>query len=319
MPGLTVAAARDHIAACCLTPTGTDRVGLEVELLAYAAGDRGVRPDTSPLTALRLPGGSRVTIEPGGQVELSGPPCADAAEAVSRMALDLAAVRGTAAVYGIELVATGFDGHRPPERIVRSPRYDAMEAWFDADGPSGRAMMCNTAALQVNVDLTPERWRRAHAVGPALVAAFAGRRRLAAWWGIDRSRTAPCLGDWADYVLDARVMMLDYRPVVGPLTFRQHVEGGHATVEQLDYHLTTLFPPVRPRGWLELRFLDSLPDPWWPVAVAVTVAALEHDIVDVGDLWDEAVAVGLAHPRLAAAAAACFEAAGVDRPSALVR
>ena len=58
--------------------------------------------------------------------------------------------------------------------------------------------------------------------------------------------------------------------------FSAWISDGHAlgrpTVDDLDYHLTTLFPPVRPGGWLELRYLDALPDPWWRVAAAVVTA-----------------------------------------------
>ena len=63
-----------------------------------------------------------------------------------------------------------------------------------------------------------------------------------------------------------------------PLTLRAWIQDGHAlghpTEDDVAYHLTTLFPPIRPRGWLELRMLDALPEPWWHVAAAVTVTAL---------------------------------------------
>ena len=44
---------------------------------------------------------------------------------------------------------------------------------------------------------------------------------------------------------------------------------GYPTVDDLAYHLATLFPPVRPKGWLELRMIDAVPDPRWQVAVAL--------------------------------------------------
>ena len=65
----------------------------------------------------------------------------------------------------------------------------------------------------------------------------------------------------------------------------------------LDYHLTTLFPPVRPRGYVEIRCLDALPDRWWP-ALAALVATLVDDPVaadeaaelcaPVADAWQTA-------------------------------
>ena len=64
-----------------------------------------------------------------------------------------------------------------------------------------------------------------------------------------------------------------------PLPFARWIHEGHElgwpTLDDFAYHLTTLFPPVRPRGWLELRVVDALPDAWWPVAVAVTTALLD--------------------------------------------
>ena len=43
----------------------------------------------------------------------------------------------------------------------------------------------------------------------------------------------------------------------------------------LDYHLTTLFPPVRPRGYVEIRCLDALPDRWWPALAALTATLVD--------------------------------------------
>lgn len=291
-------------------------------MLAYGS------PDRDALAALPMPGGSRITFEPGGQVELSGPPCPDVGAAIAAMSADIAALGAH-----VELVARGID-ERPPTRVVHSPRYDAMEQFFDADGPAGRRMMCSTASMQVNLDLgPPERWDLAHRVSPVLAAAFAnsagqgGTRstRLATWWAIDPTRTSPCTGGWADYALDARVMVIrsdDYVAVTTPLTFRQWIERGHGLgwphEDDLDYHLTTLFPPVRARGWLELRILDTLPDPWWRVAAAVTTALIEDEAAaatafaaaaPVQGLWREASEHGLAHPALAEAARACFSAA----------
>ena len=72
-----------------------------------------------------------------------------------------------------------MDPGRLPHRVVHTPRYAAMEAYFDADGPDGKRMMSSTAALQVNIGLgdsegtAQERWLLAHALGPTLVATFA--------------------------------------------------------------------------------------------------------------------------------------------------
>jgi glutamate--cysteine ligase len=333
---------------------------VEIELFALDDGKRWDAP--VPLDAVRraveaagpLPGRSAVTFEPGGQVELSSAPAVDVATAVAILGRDLAALRSALRRRRIELVAQGTDPVRPPRRVVDAPRYRAMEAYFDRAGTHGRLMMCSTAALQVNVGLGPEtarvrRWELAHAVGPALVSAFAnspvlaGRTtgcksaRLATWLSIDSTRTAPPDGDYAAFALAAHVMLMrvdgdTFVPVGAPLPFAQWIESGHElghpTADDLDYHLTTLFPPVRPRGWLEVRYLDALPDPWWQVATAVLVALLDDE--EAGDaasravagtegLWWEAARHGLTHPALSRAATGCFTAAlaAVERAPAL--
>src|SRR5581483_9061457 len=95
-------------------------------------------------------------------------------------------------------------------------------------------------------------------------------------------------------------------PVVTPLSFGQWMAQGHQlgwpTFDDLHYHVTTLFPPVRAKGWLELRMIDALQDPWWRVALAVSAALL--DTPDAGERvdaitatvvgrWEEAARLGL--------------------------
>ena len=81
--------------------------------------------------------------------------------------------------------------------------------------------------------------------------------------------------------------------------------------------MTTLFPPVRPRGWFEVRYLDAQPWQWWPVPMAVLTALLDDAealaVAEVAcdglDDWEAAARDGLAAPGLQAAALACFDAA----------
>jgi glutamate--cysteine ligase len=341
-------------------PPAGRRVGIEVEWLAVRL-DGGHR--RAPLAAVRdavaacdpLPAGSRVTFEPGAQVELSTRPLPDL-ESCDALAVDSAALGKALADAGIGLVGLGLDPGPQPDREVHSPRYDAMEAYFDAGGPAGRTMMRSTAAIQVNVDLGPDtdvdrRWRRAHDLGPVLAAAFANSpfedgapsgwrsTRLSVWRAMDPGRTDPVDGDgraggetgcraaWARYALDAGVMLVragdeQHVPVLEPLTFSDWIDRGHAlgwpTLDDLEYHLTTLFPPVRPRGWLELRMIDAVPAPWARAAAAVT-SVLLHDAEasarasfaaePVRDRWSDAARHALGSPDLALAAKECFAAA----------
>jgi glutamate--cysteine ligase len=248
-------------------------------------------------------------------------------------------VRESLAVAGIVAMAGGVDPFRDPVRTLRQPRYDAMEAYFDRYGPAGRRMMSGSASIQVNVDNgaaheVDRRWQLAHHLGPALGAAFAcspdrthRSARVALWSRLDPSRTHSALRsgvlseDWPHYVLGAQLMLLhdDHdrcRPMEDDLTFGEWVEQGlngrRPTLEDLHYHCTTLFPRVRPRGWLELRWLDALPAGLSEAAVAAIVAVLtDEEGVDralrasepVAHLWEEASEQGPGHPELAAAAA----------------
>ena len=180
-----------------------------------------------------LPSGALLTTEPGGQLELSSQPADSLAGLVRATSADLAALREALAAAGLELAGIGLDPLRPPRRVLTLPRYAAMEAFFDADGPWGRQMMCGTASVQVCLDAGDDsdgpagyrrRWRLLHAIGPVLVAAFANSplrdgkptgwvsSRQQVWAGMDPGRTRPpdLNGDpraaWAAYALDAQVM-----------------------------------------------------------------------------------------------------------------
>ena len=111
-------------------------------------------------------------------------------------------------------------------------------------------------------------------------------------------------------------------PILEPLTLRDWIANGHElgfpTLDDVSYHFTTLFPPVRPRGWLEMRMIDSLPDPWWRAAVAVATtlvcddtAAVDADdaIAPTAGRWLDAARHGLGHPDFADAARDAFDVA----------
>jgi glutamate--cysteine ligase len=277
-------------------PTGSPRVGLELEWLTFSTADRARRVDLTDLApALEaldgaLPCRSRLTIEPGGQVEISTLPCESVADAIDAARTDVAIVRRALLDRDIEIVGAGRDRCRAPSRVVDTARYRAMETYFDHAGPEGRTMMCNTASMQINVDFdgdAGEAWRAANLVAPMLGARFSEPRpnRLDLWYRIDRTRAAPVAGDdpgeaWAAYALAARVMFIrhtadDCIPVLDGTTFCDWIEHGHPlgwpTEADLAEHLTTLFPPVRPRGYLELRTIDALDESRWPIAAEMAV------------------------------------------------
>lgn len=358
-------AAAQHIVESCLKDGPVGPVGLEIEAHCYDMADPSRRPGWDELSARiaevpQLPGGSVVTVEPGGAVELSGPPMADAAGAVSAMASDRSVLRAAFAQNGLGLVLLGADPLRPPARVNPGARYASMEQFFrdSGTGEAGAAMMTSTASVQVNLEAGPrsgwaDRVRLAHALGPTMIAiaanspllggGFTGWRstRQLVWSRLDSARSGPILGDngddpgndWARYALRAPVMLVhrpDPTPVSQWVPFADWADGRvllgdrRPTVADLEYHLTTLFPPVRPRGFLEIRYLDSVPDSLWPAVVATLATLLDDpaaaDIAaeateSVATSWDRAAQLGLEDRRLYAAATRCVEAAAERVPA----
>jgi glutamate--cysteine ligase len=345
---LGLAEARALIADCGFggakrLPAGPT-VGVELESFTEPV----IHPDRLPRPSLTA--GSRLSFEPGGQVELSSQPALSVGAACTALATDLEIVARALAPLGVRLVQAGM-APAPGDRLIDEPRYQAMESYFDSAWPAGRAMMRSSASVQVNLGLgglahARRRWEAANVLGPLLASAFAcsatghwASQRAATWLAIDPGRTAAVgLDDepadaWADYALEARVMFIrtgDDRYVPMGDTFLRAgdwVEGGHSlgfpTADDLSYHLTTLFPPVRPRGWLELRMIDALPDPWWRVPVAVAAAWIDdREVVEAASptsgRWLEAARGGLADPLLGplAAWAAGRAVSGLDRVGA---
>ncbi|MGH3677031.1 MAG: ergothioneine biosynthesis glutamate--cysteine ligase EgtA, partial [Mycobacterium sp.] len=359
-----------HIGATCLTDGPVGRVGLEVEAHCFDLADPLRRPDWDEITETiagvpTLPGGSLVTVEPGGAVELSGPAMNGALPAIAAMTADRAVLRSAFAQAGLGLVSLGADPLRPAKRVNQGDRYRAMERFFAASqtGAAGAAMMTSTASVQVNLEAGPQadwaaRVRLAHALGPTMVAIAADSPLLGAkftgwrssrqwvWSQLDSARCGPILGvngedpasDWARYAMRAPVMLvhptpeMDAVPMTSWVPFADWADGRvllgdrRPTQADLDYHLTTLFPPVRPRRFLEIRYLDSMPEAVWP-AVVFTLATLLDDPAaadiaaeatePVATAWDRAAQIGLGDRRLRAAAGRCVQAAAERAPADL--
>ncbi|KFG71291.1 ergothioneine biosynthesis glutamate--cysteine ligase EgtA [Streptomyces mutabilis] len=345
------------------------RLGVEVEWLVHEmhAPRLPVAPERleAAYAALRtVPLRSALTVEPGGQLELSSLPAASLTECVGAVSADLDAVRAVLREDGLALVGLGHDPWHTPRRFLRQPRYDAMEACLDRTGTAGRFMMCTSASVQVCLDAGHEepsplghvrRWWLAHHLGAVLLAAFANsplaRDRPTGWrstrqlrWtqiGTGRAGGPPLDSDprgaWTRHVLDAPVMCVrrDGGPWDVPegMTFREWTRNRTPrapTREDLDYHLTTLFPPVRPRGHLELRMIDAQPgDDGWIVPLAVTAALFDdaeatetayRAVKSLAEralglpaphnpLYRDAARYALTDPELREAAVTCFTAA----------
>ncbi|MFC9624529.1 ergothioneine biosynthesis glutamate--cysteine ligase EgtA [Streptomyces sp. NPDC056930] len=360
----------EDLLRCICFKTGPPRtVGVELEWLIHHRDQPRVpvphhRLDAAADILRALPLSAALTFEPGGQLELSSRPAGSLMACIDATAADLTAVRDALDRVDLAPVGLGVDPWHPPRRLLHEPRYDAMEISFDRSGPAGRAMMCTTASVQVCLDAGEEepgplgygrRWQLSHLLGAVLVAAFAnspfqyGRptrwrsTRQSLWADLDpwRSLAPPgCLPPrdaWATHVLDTPVMCIrdDEGPWAVPdgLTFRDWIRTGTPRPPvraDLDYHISTLFPPVRPRGHLELRMIDAQHGAdGWLVPLAVTTALFDdpeaaetvyRTVKPLAEtagprpaprnpLWVGAARDGLTDPELRSAAVTCFELA----------
>lgn len=221
----------------------------------------------------------------------------------------------------------------------------AIQVSVDFDGPSSvedRWRLAHEIGPVVAAAFANSPLRRSARSGDVEPSGFRSTR-LATWAAMDSSRTSPVLNGngnghaqdrdlaagWLRYALDAQVMLIRsrrerYEPIVDPLPFRRWMEQGHElgypTLGDFEYHLTTLFPPIRPSGRLELRMIDTLGDPWWRAAVALVTAMLDDgEAAEVASrsvekggsraAWDNAALHALDDPVLAQSALKCFDAA----------
>ncbi len=253
-------------------------------------------------------GGGYLSFEPGAQLEYSTPPLPGPAAALADSEHIITALRRALEPTNVVLASTGVDLWTEVASVpqqLHGARYPAMAAYLGRIGTAGATMMRHTASTQINLDLgdehsARERWMLANLVSPLLTASFAASptqdgvsARTRAWQLLDATRTGfpdgllrgdDSPGAYADAALAANVLLFwrsDGTAVPGEpgFSFAQWIENGHSehgrpTVTDLDYHLSTLFFEVRPRGFLELRSVEGLPDPWRAVPVLLTSALL---------------------------------------------
>jgi len=282
------------------------RVGIEHELLTRDSATGA----PVPICQVRAATTRQLAFEPGGQVELTQP-CGPAHLAADRLARELGALRAELEPAGIVLDDSPVDD-RPESAVplqLRSARYLAMQAHFDTVGPAGRRMMRRTASTQVCLDWWPgraglEQWRVLVLAGPFLAARFARGTgpgsRLDTWLAVDPDRTG----------FDDRLLHGEC-PVAAYAAFARHAVAFTGPAE----HLSTLFPPVRPRGrYLEVRFLDVQPTDRVAEVVATltellyddelrrrVLAVLEPEAPRLAEHWQAAARGELADPGWAVA------------------
>jgi glutamate--cysteine ligase len=287
--------------------------------LEAEGGWRGIR-ENDRLIAL-VGGASSITLEPGGQLELSGELCPDLHCCEGDLARHINEVVRAAEGLGLVFLGLGVQPFTPVDRIDWLPkeRYRIMGPYMGRAGDMGQRMMKQTAGLQVNCDYSDEadcvaKLRIALAISSLQYALFANSpvmedrltgflsTRGEIWSRTDPDRTGLIhalfepgagFGTYVDYALDVPMYFISRAGRFIDLTrerypFRRYLaegfQGHRATLSDWDLHLSTLFPEVRLRPQIETRSADSLP-PDLAVSVAALIKGLLYDEAAREEIW----------------------------------
>ncbi|HXJ20255.1 MAG TPA: glutamate-cysteine ligase family protein [Polyangia bacterium] len=260
--------------------------------------------------------GDRITVEPGGQLELSGGALATAAACATALDAHVREVAALARPLGIHFIGVGIRPFGKLDDVTWLPkrRYGVMREYFPRQGRDSRLahyMMKMTATVQANFDYASEaeavdKIRTANGITSAITALYAaspileGRPtgyksfRAAVWLETDADRTGllpfvfePGFGfrDYVEWALDVPMFFVVrdgvYRAAQN-LTFRRFIregwEGATATLADWEVHLSTLFPEVRLKRYVEVRGADAGPMP-----MARGLGALWRGLLEVAD------------------------------------
>lgn len=230
----------------------------------------------------KLPDGARLSFEPGGQIEISSSPHPTASSLIYSLQRVATQLEEEMSAEGIELVARGVDPYNDIAAVplqLRRDRYTRMTDYFNSIGPSGIRMMRQTAALQINVERGSEpllRWRLLNAIAPLVIALFANSRwydgsdtgfasyRAQLWRTLDDSRTGLAYDEkdpaahYLSFALNAVAIRSNEREPAQYTSFREWMRTSDLTIDDWHFHLSTLFPEVRPKAYFELRSADTI-------------------------------------------------------------
>jgi glutamate--cysteine ligase len=321
-------------------PKSAFRIGTEHEKFAFTNGrhnpvpydgPRGIRAllegmqmllgwepildDGHIIGLLDVTGGGAISLEPGGQFELSGAPVRTVHQTCTELAAHLAQLREVAHPLGIGFLGMGMTPKWTLAEMPMMPkrRYRIMTRYMPMVGSRGLDMMYRTCTVQTNLDFSSEtdmvkKLRVGLALQPVVTALFANSpftegkpngylsMRSEIWRDTDNQRAG--MLPWAfengmgferyvDYALDVPMYFVkrgdEYVDVAGQ-SFREllagrlgSMQGERATISDWANHLTTIFPEVRLKRFIEMRGADSNPWRRLPALPAVWVGLLYDD------------------------------------------
>lgn len=242
--------------------------------------------------------GQSVTLEPGGQFELSGAPLQNLHMTCAEVHNHLYQVKTVASEIGVGFMGLGFNPKWtvPDIPVMPKGRYKIMKAYMPTRGNRGLDMMFRTCTIQVNLDYSSEedmvrKFRTSLALQPIATALFANSPfkdgkpagcaslRADTWTDVDPDRTGTLafafedgfgFDAYTEYILDVPMYFVyrngEYIDVTGE-SFRDFMEGklpqlpgDYPTLDDWEQHLTTAFPEVRLKRYIEMRGADG--GPW---------------------------------------------------------
>ena len=266
--------------------------------------------------------GASVTLEPGGQFELSGAPLETVHDICEETGQHLEEVKAVASELGLGFVGVGFSPlwTREETPVMPKGRYNIMRSYMPKKGKLGLDMMLRTCTVQANLDYESEadmvlKFRVSLALQPIATALFANSpftegkpngflsARANVWTDTDPDRTGMLdfvfedgfgFERYARYALDVPMYFVHrdrYIDASGQ-DFKDYMNGklaaypGHyPTMDDWADHLTTLFPEVRLKMYLEMRGADA--GPWSRLcALPALWAGLLYDQSALEAAWD---------------------------------
>jgi glutamate--cysteine ligase len=269
--------------------------GIEAVLRALAERYRWEPKEEDGRTVALAREGASITLEPGAQLELSGIQCPTIHCTYEELRTHVSEVLSVGRELGIAFLGLGIQPVTPRERIewVPKQRYRIMGPYMERVGTLGQRMMKQTATVQANIDYADERdamlkLRVGMGIAPLVNAMFAnssisdGRLngymsyRGHIWTDTDNARCGLLpfafrdgagFHDYVEWALDVPLYFIlrggRYLTTVTGIPFRRFLAEGaageRATLDDWNLHLTTLFPEVRLKGYIELRSADSQP------------------------------------------------------------
>ena len=275
---------------------GDSGIEAVLNVLCKVIGDKATPIiEKGKIIGLKDGDGGSVSLEPGGQLELSGAPLLNLHQTCAETGRHLRHMRAVSSALGVGMLGIGFQPKWRRDDISWMPkgRYRIMRNHMPKVGTMGLDMMLRSCTVQVNLDYADEadmrrKFRTSLALQPIATALFANSPfkdgkpsgwlsgRAHVWTDTDNARCGvpSCVFDphfgyeqWIDYILDVPMYFLhrgeDYVDVAGK-SFRDYLAGTLAGFEgeppqmaDFEDHITTAFPEVRLKQYLEMRGADS--------------------------------------------------------------